>query len=102
MADEFSLLKCSNIGCRETFKWREQLRRHKTKCSFTPKEVAVKYKCLQDGTFQCETCYQPFTKQSNAYDILKRTIVTNLKKSKFMYATFVLRILHIKVILIDM
>ena len=67
MANEFSLLKCSNIGCRETFKWREQLRCHKTKCSFTPKEVAVKYKRLQDGTFQCETRYQPFTKQSQHF-----------------------------------
>ena len=51
MADEFSLLKCSNIGCRETFKWREHLRRHKTKCSFTPKEVTF-LSCLLPVCFE--------------------------------------------------
>ena len=70
------------MGVEKLFKWREQLRRHKTKCSFTPKDIAVKYKPLQDGTFQCETCYQPFTKQSNASRHIKKNDCNKPKEIK--------------------
>ena len=46
---------CPNQGCRESFLWREQLRRHRQKCTKTKVENVVKYRKIEEG-YKCETC----------------------------------------------
>ena len=45
---------CPDVGCRKVFKWREQLKRHKAKCSFEAFEKVKKYE-NENGKFKCLT-----------------------------------------------
>ena len=60
-----SLLSRKNIGCRQSFKSRQQLKRRKSKCCYPA--IENKEKCIrkEDDSFQCTSCKKNFSKQSN-------------------------------------
>ena len=66
-----SLLSLKNIGCRQSFKWRQQLKRHKAKCSYPAIENKEKYIQKEDGSFQCTSSKKTFSKQSNTSPHIK-------------------------------
>ena len=101
MADECSLLKCSNIGCRETLSGENSLDVIKPSVVLLQKKLQLNTSVYKMVHFNVKHVINHLLNNQMHHNILKRTIVTNLKKSKFMYAMFVLRVLHIKVILID-
>ena len=60
-----SLISSKNIGCWQSFKWRQLLKRHKAKCSYPAIKNKEKYICKEDGSFQCANCKKTFSKRSN-------------------------------------
>ena len=55
------LVKCKNIGCSETFKYREQLRRHVAKCNASPplyvtEERVTDHFSINGNEYQCLKC----------------------------------------------
>ena len=56
-----ALVKCKNIGCSETFKYREQLQRHVAKCNASPppdatEETVTDYFSINGNEHQCLKC----------------------------------------------
>ena len=72
---------CPNVGCRKVFKWREQLKQHKLKCSFEASEKVKKYE-KENGAFKCLTCFKAFSKQLEflqQYNIINIIILCQLE-----------------------
>lgn len=87
-----SQLSCKNIGCRQSFKWRQQLKRHKVKCSYPAIENKEKYIQKGDDSFQCTSSKKLFSKQSNT----SRHIKTCKGGIVEMQSKIVIVVVHVK------
>ena len=52
------MYSCSNQVCRQSFKWRQQLARHRLKRDKTVIEKKENFKKLEDGCLSCGVIYK--------------------------------------------
>ena len=71
-------VKCTRKGCRKTFKYREQLRRHKKVCTFMSPQRIRSYEKVQDS-FQCNGCLKMFKHRAS---VLRHVNDGTCKKTK--------------------
>ena len=57
---------CKSIGCRLSFKYREQLRRHYLKCEKPKVEKKLEFEMV-DGKFQCVQCNKKYQYKEGYY-----------------------------------
>ena len=91
---------CKNIGYKQTFRWKKQLKRHKPKCSFPTFLNKSKYTHREDANFPCSSCSKSF-QNSQTLVVISKIVKILLRVRKITHVLYVKNLLSMKVFLRD-